>query len=150
MNKKKEGTRFDLLALAEYEKIAEISYVQVSDGSEIRILQSSAKSDKKDPYTLVLIAGWSSLVLGWDPVLMESKDIFNIVYIETREKGSSKITKKAKFDFERFALDVKEVIEYLELDQSNMVMLTTSFSSMIIAYLMKNKLINPLLSIFIG
>ncbi|MCE7741124.1 MAG: hypothetical protein GOP50_01575 [Candidatus Heimdallarchaeota archaeon] len=150
MKKKKEGTKFDLLALAEYEKTAKISYVQVSDGSEIRILRSFAKPETKNPYTLVLVAGWSSLVLGWDTVLLESQDIFNIVYIETREKGSSKVSKKAIFDLERFALDIKEVVEDLELDQSAIVMLTTSFSSMLVAYLLKNKLINPFLSVFIG
>ncbi len=150
MSKKKKMTRFDLLALAEYEKIAEISYIQVSDSSKLRILQTSANSAIKDPYILVLIAGWGSNVLGWDIVLMEAKDQFDIVYIETREKGSSKIVKSAQFTLERFAYDIHDILVTLDIKQERVILLSTSFSSMLSAYLIQNKKINPFLSIFIG
>ncbi len=150
MSKKKADAKFDLISLAEYEKTAEISYVQVSDGSEIRILQSLTKAVKKDPFTLVLVAGWVSLVLGWDNFLLDAQKHFNILYIETREKGSSKITKTAEFDIERFALDIKEIFEFLDLKQEKVVMLTSSFSAMLVAYMLKNGMIDPYLSVFIG
>ena len=150
MKKKKEATKFDLLALSEYEKIADVSYVQVSDGCEIRILKSSVGSKETKPFTLVLVAGWATIVLGWDEVLMEAKNHFDIVYIETREKGTSKVTKDSRFDTQRFTLDIKEIFEYLKLDQNKVVVLSSSFSSMLVAYMLSHKMISPLLCVFIG
>ena len=150
MNDTKKKTKFDLLSIAEYEKTAEISYFQTSDGTQIRYLQSKVKKDRNNKYTLVLIAGWASIVLGWDDVLTEAQSYFDIVYIETREKGTSIITKKSKFDIERFTLDIKELFEYLKLDQNRVIIITSSFSSMLVAYMLKNKMISPFLSVFIG
>lgn len=150
MKKKKEATKFNLLALSEFEKIAEISWVKVSDGSELRILKSSAESKETEPFTLVLIAGWASIIMGWNDVLMEARKKFDVVYIETREKGSSKVPKHAKFDADRFTLDIKEIIEFLQLDQNRVVVLSSSFSSMLVAYMLSHKMISPFLSVFIG
>ncbi len=150
MKKKKDATKFDLLALSEFEKIAEISWVKVSDGCELRILRSSTESKETKPFTLVLIAGWASIIMGWNEVLMEAKKHFNVVYIETREKGTSKVTKDSIFDAQRFTLDIKEIFEFLHLDQNRVVVLSSSFSSMLVAYMLSHKMISPFLSVFIG
>ena len=150
MSNKESKSKFELLTEAEFEKIAEINHVSVSDGTQLRILRSYAPKETSEGITLVLIAGWVSIVLGWDDFLLEAKDYFDIVYIESREKGSSFVPKKAKFDLDRYSLDIEEVIEHLDLDEKRLIVFTTSFGALLVANMLKKSNIDPFLSILIG
>ncbi len=150
MAKQEEKTKFDLITQANYEKIAKIELVPLSDGSQIRTLTTEAPEETSNNFTLVLVAGWVSIVLGWDDLLMEAKDFFNILYIETREKATSIVPKKGKFDLDRYALDIKEAIEYHQLKEKNTIILSTSFGAILVALMLKNLGNNPCLSILVG
>ncbi len=150
MVKQEEKTKFELLTQANYEKLAKIELIPLSDGSQIRTLTTEAPEETCNNFTLVLVAGWVSIVLGWDDFLQEAKDFFNILYVETREKATSKVPKKGKFDLDRYALDIKEAIEYHQLKEKDTIILTTSFSAILVALMLKNLGINPYLSILVG
>lgn len=150
MVKQEEKTKFDLMTQANYEKLAKIELIPLSDGSQIRTLTTEAPEETSNNFTLVLVAGWVSIVLGWDDLLMETKDFFNILYIETREKATSIIPKKGKFDLDRYALDIKEAIEYHQLKEKKLIILSTSFGAILIAIMLKNLRVNPYLSILVG
>lgn len=150
MVKQEEKTKFELMTEANYEKIAKIELIPLSDGSQIRTLKTEAPKETANNFTLVLIAGWVSIVLGWDDLLMEAKEFFNILYIESREKITSIVPKKGQFDLDRYALDIKEALEYHQLKEEETITLSTSFGAIVVA-LMLNKLdVNPYLSILIG
>lgn len=135
---------------AEYEELAEERYITVSDGSKIRILLSNAPKEVHNGLTFVLIPGWNTVVPGWDEVLLEAMKDFNVVYIETREKGSSIIGKKAKFDMDRFSSDIQEVIEELQIDQKKMILFSSSLGTICTAHVLGTKKVNPFLAYFVG
>ncbi|NHJ32073.1 MAG: alpha/beta hydrolase [Asgard group archaeon] len=98
-------------------KDCKILYIPVENG-EIRITQH--KPEKPIGIRPILfIAGWSSC-----PEIFQDfyEFFFNRVefyFLETREKGSSRLTKKrARISMEQNAKDVRKAIEYLQLDQS--------------------------------
>ena len=150
MVKQEEKTKFELMTQANYEKLAKIELVTLSDGSQIRTLTTEAPEETSNNFTIVLVAGWVSIVLGWDDFLLEAKDFFNILYIETREKATSIVLKKGKFDLDRYALDIKEAIEYHQLKEKDTIMLSTSFGAILVALMLKNLGIDPYLSILVG
>ncbi|MHA1532764.1 MAG: hypothetical protein ACTSR6_12290, partial [Candidatus Heimdallarchaeota archaeon] len=124
---------------AEYEEYAEERYFTVSDGSQIRVLLSKAPKEEYNELTFVLIAGWNTVVSGWDEVLLEAMKDFDVVYIETREKGSSIVVKNAKFDMDRFSSDIQEIIEELQINQKKMIIFSSSLGTICTAHGLGNK-----------
>ncbi|NHJ38906.1 MAG: hypothetical protein FK731_02655 [Asgard group archaeon] len=135
---------------AEYENYAEERYITVSDGSKIRIFTSKAPKENHNGFNFVLVAGWNTVIPGWDEVLLEAMKDFDIVYIETREKGSSQVVKKARFDFDRFSSDIQEIIEELKIDQKKMILFTSSFGTINSAHGLALKKFSPFLTYFVG
>ncbi|MHA1398661.1 MAG: hypothetical protein ACTSSF_13300 [Candidatus Heimdallarchaeaceae archaeon] len=147
----KEELVFNEKLISEFEKKAKQEYIKVSDGSEIKILITEAPKEKANGFTLLLIPGWGTVIPGWENVLAEAINDFNILYIESREKSSFIPGKgRVKNNVERLALDVKEILDQLEINQDRLVVLTSSFSTLTIANLLGTKKINPFLSILIG
>lgn len=136
--------------IAKYEEIAEEIFCEVSDGTKLRILTTNASKEKNIGYTLFLVPGWSTIVPSWDKVLMEAKDDFDIIYMETREKSSAKLVKKAKFDLHRLAEDMKNVVDHFKLDVDKIVVLTSSYGIMTVGQALASNLVDPFLSVFIG
>ncbi len=142
---------FNEQMVAEFEKLAKEEYIKVSDGSEVKILTTKAPKDKANGYILLLVPGWGTVVPGWEDLLMEAVKDFDILYIESREKLSFRPGEgKIKYTVERLALDVQEIIEHLEINQSKLITLTTSFSTLTISDLLGTKKIKPALSVLIG
>ena len=135
---------------AKYEKKAFEEFMMVSDGSQLRILRSSAPEETRTGFTLLLIPGWASVVQGWDDVLLEAYSYFDIVYFESREKGSSKLVKKAKGDLDRLSSDIKEVIEQLKLEREKLILFSSSFGSVMHAHGLAHNKYEALLNILVG
>ncbi|MHA1304316.1 MAG: alpha/beta fold hydrolase [Candidatus Heimdallarchaeaceae archaeon] len=148
--KAKIVTKFDKFEEAAYENIAEELFVKMSDESQVRILRTYAEKQNSSPYTLFVVAGWASVVLGWDDFLMEAKKNFDIVYLETREKKSSILSQDSNNNIERMALDIAETIQALNLDQSHLVLFSSSFGALLSAIVLSMKKIDPFLTILIG
>jgi len=135
---------------AEYEKIAEEKMITLSDKSQILVLHTKAQGKEKSKYKLLVIPGWGSIVLGWDDFLMKAKDYFDIYYVETREKKSSKLSKKSEYTLDRMSSDLKEVTEILKLDPKETVFFSSSFGAILNADALTKKKIDPFLSILVG
>ena len=135
---------------SEFEKHADIDYIQVSDSSYLKILKTNAKQNKKDAYSLFLVPGWGSIPLGWDDFLLDIMTDFNILYLETREKDSSRLNKKTKNDLDRCSSDIKDVVESLDIDQHRLIVMGSSFSTPIIAHALAHKKIQPKLGVLVG
>ncbi len=147
---KRENVHEEFL-VSEFEKLAKEQYFKTSDGAETKILTTKAPKETAIGYTLLLIPGWGTVVPGWEQVLMEATKDFDILYIESREKGSFRPSEKKTInDINRLALDVKEIVEHLKVDQNRLVTLTSSFSTLTIADLLGTKKIKPNLNVLIG
>ena len=129
-SKEDQFTRF---MKAKYEEECEEIFLEMTDTSKLRILKTYANEETKKGYTLFMVAGWGSVVLGWDDVLLEAMKDFDIVYLETREKGSSILAKKTKNDFDRLSTDVKEVIDQLSLVSAKLILFGSSFGAAVLA-----------------
>ncbi len=141
---------YDYIMKAKFEELSEEMYIKVSDGSEIRVLLSKANEKSKNGYTICFIAGWNTVVPGWDAVLLEAMKDFHIIYIETREKGSSRLVKKTKSTPERLASDVQEVFAQLDVDEEKLIVFTSSFGVFVAGSGLADKKFNPFLNIFLG
>ena len=146
--KKKRKTKFDLLGISEFEKISEEIFVEMSDHSKLRILHVS--SEKESAYTILVIAGWASIPLGWNDFLLEARNNFEIFYLETREKKSSILQQDSINNIERMALDICETVEKLNLKQERLILLSSSFGTLLTAHALSYNRIKPFLTILIG
>jgi len=142
--------RFSKFMRAKYEDKAEELYLEMSDTSQLRILRTYAKDGTKNGYTILMVAGWGSVVLGWDEVLLEAMKDFDIIYLETREKGSSRLAKKTKNNFDRLSSDVKEVIEKLELNPQKLVLFGSSFGAAVLADGFGNQKFDSFLNVLVA
>jgi len=142
--------RFDTLSQAGYEKYAIESYLEMSDGSKLKILRTHAKEEVSNGHTLFVNPAFGSIILGWDELLVEAMKDFDIVYFESREKESSKLVKKAKMDMEVYSKDVEETINQLDLEADKLVAFASSSSVPIIANTIAYNNLQPKLTVFVG
>ncbi len=142
--------KYGTLSQADYEKYAVESYLEMSDGSKLKILKTQAKEDTSNGYTLFVNPAFGSIILGWDEFLIEAMQDFDIIYFESREKVSSKLVKKAKMDMDTYSDDIKESVRQLQLDENKLIAFASSSSVPIIGHTIASKKIQPELSIFVG
>ncbi|MHA1199368.1 MAG: alpha/beta fold hydrolase [Candidatus Heimdallarchaeaceae archaeon] len=136
--------------VSEYEKIAETMMVPMSDGSKLRVLRYTPPKDKFNGYTIVLSVGWGTVIPAWDALLMDAIKDFDVVYYESREKGSSELPKKYAVGMDRMAQDIQEVIEYLKIDEKKLILFGSCIGATKIIYGMYKKMYNPFMPVLIA
>lgn len=106
-------------------------YVPVKDG-EIRVYHFQPKNPiSKRP--LVFIPGWGGTEIGFMDFYEVIHNKVECYYVETREKRSSKLDKKkAKFDMSQKAQDIRDVIDYLKLNDKDFVLFGTCWGAAVI------------------
>ncbi|MCG3217307.1 MAG: hypothetical protein KAS63_11300, partial [Candidatus Heimdallarchaeota archaeon] len=60
--------KFTKFMRSKFEEVAQEEYLTMSDGTQIRVLQSSAPQETKTSFTVMFMSGWGSVVQGWDDV----------------------------------------------------------------------------------
>jgi len=109
-------------------------WVTVDDGVRLRVITWRPTESINRP-VVVFVAGWGSVFEGWRPLISKWSAERTIVYIETREKGSSEISKKiSKSDFsvEKLSSDLAEVLRFYELDSTDIDWFSSSLGSTIL------------------
>ncbi len=116
-------------------------YIHVSDGIQLYCIDFIPKHDNVSKPIIFFVAGWLSHISGWKDVLRSLTDEYHVIYIETREKISSKIPgDKSCTDFSfnvmRMVVDLHEVIQQIIPKKRTFVMAGSSLgSSVILEYL---------------
>lgn len=136
--------------VSEFEKLAKSSMVPISDGSKLKVFRYTPPKEKFNGYTLFLSVGWGTVVSAWDQLLLEATKDFDVVYYESREKGSSELPKKYAVGMERMAKDIQEIIEYLKLDEKKLILLGSCIGATEIVFGMYRKMYNPFLPVLIS
>jgi len=87
-------------------------YCPVSDGVQIKVFDFSPPDRNPEKPVVVFVAGWVSLLSGWEKVLKVITPRLRVIYIETREKKSARLPSGKKLDFsiERMSTDIHEVL----------------------------------------
>ncbi len=113
-------------------RVADEHWIEVESGVSIRVLAWNAEGIEPDSGTVVMVPGWGSLFEGWRPLVTEWVKSRNLIYIETREKASSKFNGKISkddFSIERHSKDIAAVLEALDVDQGNIDWYSSSLGS---------------------
>ena len=112
--------------------VADEHWIEVESGVSIRVLVWNSEGTGLDSGTVVMVPGWGSLFEGWRPLVTEWVKSRHLIYIETREKASSKFNRRiSKDDFSigRHSKDVAAVLESLDVDQANIDWYSSSLGS---------------------
>ena len=113
-------------------RVADEHWIEVESGVSIRVLVWNEEGVEPDSGTVVMVPGWGSLFEGWRPLVTEWVKSRHLIYIETREKASSKFDRrisKDDFSIERHSKDIAAVLEALDVDQENIDWYSSSLGS---------------------
>jgi len=148
--KKEIKEAMEKFAISEFEKKSEAINIPMSDGATIRIYRSIPAKEKFNGYSMIVMPGWGTVVPAWDQFLLEAVKDFDVIYFESREKGSSDLPKTAKVGMERMAFDIHDIIKHLKLDESKVVLFGSCIGATTIAYGMFKNMYNPYLPVLVA
>ena len=112
---------------------AEEFFVEVAPNISVRVLRwvpADSSAASLDP--TVVVPGWGSVFEGWRPLLTEWVSRRPIVYIETREKKSARITRKVRrddFEMRHHGHDVAAVLGKLGIDSAEVDWFSSSLGA---------------------
>ena len=85
-------------------------FMPVAEDVSLRIITFSPAADYKNP-VIFIIPGWISNVEGWKTLLSDFTRDHTVIYMETREKSSSKISNYSNLGVEKIGEDIAMVIQ---------------------------------------
>jgi pimeloyl-ACP methyl ester carboxylesterase len=106
----------------------EVHMVGVTEGVTIRTVTFTPRKETSNPI-VVFVAGWITQITSWKSVLSEMMGDFKIIYIETREKISSRIQGKAGFGVTDIGKDVAALIDILKLKEKDYLLFGSSLGA---------------------
>ena len=115
--------------------VADEHWIEVESGVSIRVLVWNSEGTDLDSGTVVMVPGWGSLFEGWRPLVTEWVKSRHLIYIETREKASSRFNRrisKDDFSIERHARDIEAVLDVLDINQKSIDWYSSSLGSTIL------------------
>jgi pimeloyl-ACP methyl ester carboxylesterase len=123
--------------------------VAVSAGVSLRMVKFTPARKGKNP-PVVFVPGWISLMRGWQAVLREMTRDFEIIYIETREKISSRVEGKAGFGVKEIGDDIVHLVSRLGLPENGYVLLGSSLGATVILDCFHSLSPKPLCLVLVG
>ncbi|MBD3192470.1 MAG: hypothetical protein GF308_17660 [Candidatus Heimdallarchaeota archaeon] len=113
------------------EAISDIQYVPVDNG-EIRVVHANPESPVGQR-PIVFVPGWGTTIKTFKDFYGILKGKVELFYVETREKGSSKITiRKADMSIHQKAKDIQNIINHFELNKRDFVLMAPCWGGTII------------------
>ena len=99
--------------------------IPTTENVALRVLTFTPPGKPKYPPVL-FVPGWVSQIFGWKEVLLEMTGDFKIYYVETREKISSQVRGRARYDVESIGLDLVTLIERFNFKQQDYILFGSS------------------------
>ncbi len=105
--------------------------IQVSDDVSLKVIDFNPGKVSEDKPSIIFIAGWISLITGWQGVLRELTPEFRTFYVESREKQSSILPykKKVSFSMDRIRNDISDLINRLIPEEEKFVLAGSSLGA---------------------
>lgn len=117
--------------------------VKVDEEVTLRVYKIP-KQKKQSKINIIVIPGLCSHFLGWIDLDHQLSQIGDVYHIESREKSSSKHTKrKIDYSMETLAKDINKVVEHYKLHEDGFYMFGDSFGAEMAAYALKFDLYQP-------
>ncbi len=100
-------------------------------GATLRVVTFTPESESGNP-TVLFVAGWITQMIAWKAVLREMTKDFKVVYVETREKISSRVEEPAAFSIETIGSDIAALTEKLEVQDHRYILFGSSLGATVI------------------
>ncbi|MBN1328309.1 MAG: hypothetical protein JXA54_02435 [Candidatus Heimdallarchaeota archaeon] len=134
----------------EFERNGKEKYVTVFDGSELRTLTFDNPTKPKEEVEIMFIPGLLTVFPRWEKVVKELNEYYAVHYIESREKRSSKIGRKATMKIEEMRKDLVDIEKSLGLDKKKYITISSSMGGSLIIENLAAKALTPIGSILIS
>ena len=103
-------------------------FMPVAADVSLRVITFSPAADYNNP-VIFIIPGWISIVEGWKTLLSDFTRDHTVIYMETREKSSSKISRYSDLSVEKIGEDISVVIKKKYLSESDYILLGSSLGA---------------------
>lgn len=116
--------------------------VSMTDGVSLKVIDFNPEKKPEEKPSVIFIAGWISLISGWQGVLKELTPEYRTFYIESREKQSSVLPEKTKasFTMDRIREDISNLADRLIPENGKFVLAGSSLgASAILEYCASGK-----------
>ena len=107
---------------------AEEAYYPAAPGVSLRVVHFSPAQSANHP-PIVFVAGWISQLFAWREVLQELTRDFEVFYVETREKISSRIRGRVGYGVEDIGNDLVALIPKLGVADKNYLLMGSSLGA---------------------
>lgn len=135
---------------SDFELSAKETYVESFDESNIRVLSFEEPKEPKEDIEVLFIAGLLSVFQRWEKVVKELNQHYKVHYVETREKSSSQLIKRAEFKIEIMRKDLAYIEKHLDLDKRKYITITSSMAGAMVIENIAHDDITPIGNIFVG
>jgi pimeloyl-ACP methyl ester carboxylesterase len=102
--------------------------IPVHDQVSLRVITFTPPKDSNKP-PVVFIAGWISLIDGWKDVLQTMTHDYKVIYIETREKRSSRVNGNVQYSVETIGKDIVKLIDHFQLLSNRYILFGSSLGA---------------------
>ncbi|MFA6469714.1 MAG: alpha/beta hydrolase [Bacteroidota bacterium] len=102
-----------------------------ADGALLRVLSFTPPKVHATP-VVIFIAGWITQMDAWKSVLREMTKDFTVLYVETREKISSRMENNSEYSIEAIGDDIVRLIEQWTFPPSGYVLAGSSLGATVI------------------
>ncbi len=123
--------------------------IPVSENVSLKVITFTQPSRKRNP-KVVFVAGWASLIKGWQKVLKEMTKDFTVYYIETREKNTSQIEGDIGFSVDAIGQDLIEIISHFKLKDNEYILFGSSLGATTILNCSPHLPSKPLCLVLVG
>jgi pimeloyl-ACP methyl ester carboxylesterase len=123
--------------------------IDTGAGATLRVVTFTPKADRGNPAVL-FVAGWITQMVAWKSVLKEMTKDFKVVYVETREKKSSRVEKPAAYSIEAIGSDIVALVKILGLKENRYVLFGSSLGATVIVECFQALHPKPLALVLIG
>jgi alpha-beta hydrolase superfamily lysophospholipase len=123
--------------------------ISVAHGISLRVTTFIPPTDKGNPAVL-FIAGWITQIVAWKTVLREMTKDFIVIYVETREKSSSRIVSNADQSISAIGEDIVALVDKLHLRENRYVLFGSSLGATVIVECFHTLVRKPLALVLIS
>lgn len=127
---------------------AEERWIAVPGGSlrVVRIAPSRAgvrDASQSEALPVLFVPGWGGVIDGFRETLRAIEDGIELFYVETREKRSSRLSRRTSFSMERIGADVGVVAAELGLEPGRFILAGSSFGGGVVAQALADGRLRP-------
>lgn len=95
------------------------------------------------PLPVVFVPGWGGMIDGFRPTIGSINPAITLYYVETREKRSSDLDRRASFSLRRIASDIGAVVRRFGLHAGRFILVGSSFGGAVCSQALAQRSVEP-------